>query len=71
MEREVRLTAEKRCEYRLEWWRQAGEVEQVKTNGTDIRQSGGKAKTELTSGQWSHSSASENSTYMSTKKRQN
>lgn len=44
MEREVRLRAEKRSEYRLEQWRQAGEVEQVKTNGTDIRQSGGKAK---------------------------
>lgn len=44
MEREVRLTAEKRSEYRLEQWRQAREVEQVKTNGTDIRQSGGKTK---------------------------
>lgn len=33
MEREVRVTAEKRSEYRLEQWRQAGEVEQVKTNG--------------------------------------
>lgn len=42
MEREMRLRAEKRCEYRLEQWRQAGEVEQVKTNRTDIRQSGGR-----------------------------
>lgn len=41
MEREVRLGAEKRCEHRLEQWRQAGEVEQVKTNRTDIRHSGG------------------------------
>lgn len=28
------------CECRLEQWRQAGEAEQVKTNRTDIRQSG-------------------------------
>lgn len=33
--------AEKRCEHRLEQWRQAGEVEQVKTNRTDIRHRGG------------------------------
>lgn len=41
MEREVRLGAQKRCEHRLEQWRQAGEVEQMKTNRTDIRHSGG------------------------------